>query len=222
MSTNVPNEQNAVATEADEVEATLEPATSDTAQSQAQGDDTQSGQSAQSKDARPDAPPPDYREIRILTLERALQDRETTLHSYIRAHKKAEAEFEAYKQRLERDRERELVASKAKFVERLLDVDDNLERTISAAKQGTGGVAALVSGLDMVHRQFVERLGELGLERVDPIGKPFDPTSMEALGMVAVNDPAKNDTVVVTLRTGYRLGDREIRPALVQVGRFYS
>jgi len=214
MSTHEPNEQNSgTNAAAEEVEATLEPTGAEAGE-----DSAQAGQ----KETRPEPPPPDYREIRIQTLERALADRETTLHSYIRAHKKAEQDFDAYKARLERDRERELVAAKAKFVERLLDVDDNLERTISAAKQGTGGLNALVTGLDMVHRQFVERLGELGLERVDPIGRPFDPNSMEALGVVAVNDPAKNDTVVLTMRTGYRLGEREIRPALVQVGRFYS
>lgn len=222
MSTHEPNEQNAGATEATEVEATLEPAETTEGAQATEGTQGQQADGAGEPKARPEGPPPDYREIRIQTLERALADRETTLHSYIRAHKKAEAEFDAYKLRLERDRERELVASKAKFVERLLDVDDNLERTISAAKAGKGGIEAMVTGIEMVHRQFVERLGELGLERVDPIGQPFDPSSMEALGMVAVNDPVKNDTVVVTLRTGYRLGDKEIRPALVQVGRFFS
>jgi molecular chaperone GrpE len=168
-------------------------------------------------------PPPDFRELRIQTLERALAEREATLHSYIRAHKKAEADFEAYKQRLERDRERELAAARAKLVERLLDVDDNLERTLAAARSGgAGAIEGLVKGVELIHRQFIERLTELGLERTDPTGKPFDPNSMEALGVVPVDDPAKNDTVVVTMRSGYRLGDREIRPALVQVGRFMS
>jgi molecular chaperone GrpE len=168
-------------------------------------------------------PPPDYRDLRIQTLERTLAEREATLHSYIRAHKKAEADFEAYRQRLERDRERELVASKAKFVEKLLDVDDNLERTVAAARQGgADAVSALIKGVEMVHKQFVERLSELGLERVTPTGSPFDPTSMEALGVVVVDDPAKHDTVVLTLRSGYRMGEREIRPALVQVGKFMN
>jgi molecular chaperone GrpE len=171
----------------------------------------------------PRAPPPDYRELRIQTLERTLAEREATLHSYIRAHKKAEADFEAFRQRLERDRDRELVASRAKLVERLLDVDDNLERTLDAAKRGgQDALAALVQGVEMVHRQFVERLTELGLERVTPTGKPFDPTSMEALGVVPVSDSSQHDTVVMTLRAGYRLGDREIRPALVQVGKCLS
>lgn len=214
MSTNEPNEPNADQAGVQPGEAHAELVT--------EGDKPEAQAAPETgADKKPEAPPPDYREIRIQTLERALAEREATLHSYIRAHKKAEADFEAYKQRLERDRERELVAEKAKFVERLLDVDDNLERTLSAAKKA-GGDPALLTGIEMVHRQFVERLTELGLERMDPTGQPFDPSSMEALGMVAVNDPAKNDTVVVTLRTGYRLGEREIRPALVQVGRFFS
>jgi len=168
-------------------------------------------------------PAPDLRDMRIQMLERALAERENTLHSYIRAHKKAEAEFEAFKQRLERDRDKELTLSRAKLVERLLDLDDNLERTIAAAKRGSvEALPALVQGVEMVHKLFLERLGELGLERVDPTGKAFDPTSMEALGVVPVDDRDKHDKVVATFRSGYRLGDQEIRPALVQVGRMMS
>ena len=211
MSNDEPTDPNAPAEPPAEVEGTLEPAP---LEPEAEANNERSG-------AKPEAPPPDYREIRIQTLERALADREATLHSYIRAHKKAEADFDAYKLRLERDRERELTAAKAKLVERLLEVADNLERTLVAAERGQGGGDGLVTGVAMAHRQFVERLTELGLERVDPTGKPFDPSSMEALGVVAVDDPAQNDRVALTMRVGYRLGDTELRPALVQVGRFF-
>jgi molecular chaperone GrpE len=170
-----------------------------------------------------DKAPPDLRDMRIQMLERALSERETTLHSYIRAHKKAEADFEAFKQRLERDRDKELNLARIKLVERLLDVDDNLERTADAARRGTAdSLPAIVKGVELVHKLFLERLIELGLERVDPIGKAFDPTSMEALGVVPVDDAARHDTVVATFRAGYRVGDQEIRPALVQVGRLLS
>ena len=171
----------------------------------------------------PRPPPPDLRDLRIQTLERALAEREATLHTYIRAHKKAESEFEAFRQRLERDRERELMAARAKLVERLLEVDDNLERTIAAAQQGGPNAAdALIQGAQLVHQLFVERLVELGLERHDPTGEPFDPTTMEAFGIVATSDPLKNDTVAMTFRVGYRMQDREIRPALVQVAKFMN
>ncbi len=163
----------------------------------------------------------DPRNARIELLERMLAEREATLQSYIRAHKKSEQDLEAFKGRLERDRERELMQAKAKIVEKLLDVEDNLERTIDAAARG-GTIEAFVEGARLVHRMFRERLGELGLERVDPAGQPFDPASMEALGMIPVQDADKDGTVVLTLRAGYRIGETEIRPALVQVGKFMS
>lgn len=163
----------------------------------------------------------DPRQARIDMLERMLAEREATLHTYIKAHKKAEADFEAFKTRLERDRDREVGAARAKLVVKLLDVEDNLERTLDAA-QRTGSIEGLIEGVRMVHRMFRDRLGELGLERVDPVGQIFDPTSMEALGMVPVPNAAQDNTVVLTMRAGYRVGDQEIRPALVQVGRFLS
>lgn len=181
---------------------------------------TQEAEGTQAEDGqKANPPPPDLRDLRIQTLERQLHERDATLHEYIRAHKKAQADMEAYRARLERDRERDLVAAKIKFVERLLDVHDNLERTVDAAKQ-SGESEAMVSGLEMVLNQFISRLEELGLTRHDPTGEAFDPTSMEAFGVSPVQDPAAHDTVVFTMRTGYRLGDREIRPALVHVGKY--
>lgn len=178
-------------------------------------------------------PPPqqsyvDPRELRIQMLERMLAERDATLHTYIRAHKKSEAEFEAFRQRLTRDKDKEVETAVGKLVEKLLDVDENLERTVVAAEAqrgapaSAGAVEGLVSGVRLVHRLFLERLGELGLVRVDPIGQAFDPTSMEALGIVPVDDPAKDGKVAVTMRAGFRLGARELRPALVQIGKVLS
>lgn len=166
----------------------------------------------------PPRPPPDPRELRIRFLEAQLAEKDQKLIEYIRAHKKAEQEFEAIRGRLQRDQEREVLAAKGKVVEKMLDVDENLERTIDATSRG-GSVESLLEGLRLVHRMFIERLTELGLERVDPTGQPFDPTTMQALGVVPVQDPALVDHVVMTMRAGFRLGDHEIRPALVQVGK---
>ncbi|PKN58855.1 MAG: nucleotide exchange factor GrpE [Deltaproteobacteria bacterium HGW-Deltaproteobacteria-14] len=166
----------------------------------------------------PHRPPPDPRELRIRFLEAQLAEKDQKLIEYIRAHKKAEQEFEAIRGRLQRDQDREILSAKGKVVEKMLDVDENLERTIEATSRG-GSVESLLEGLRLVHRMFVERLTELGLERVDPIGQPFDPSTMQALGVVPVRDPAQADHVVMTMRAGFRLGDHEIRPALVQVGK---
>ncbi|MFO0751155.1 MAG: nucleotide exchange factor GrpE [Myxococcota bacterium] len=164
----------------------------------------------------------DARELRIQMLERMLAEREATLHTYIRAHKKAEADFDAFRQRMNRDKEREVEAAMGKLVEKLLDVDENLERTVQAAQSGANAIEGVLSGVKLVHKMFLERLGELGLQRIDPIGKEFDPSSMEALGVVPVNEPAKDGKVAITLRAGFRFGSRELRPALVQIGKLMS
>ncbi len=166
----------------------------------------------------PPKPPPDPRGARIEALERMLAEREATLRSYIKAHKKAEGEFEAFKARTRRDLAKEIQAARGKVVERMLDVDENLERTVAAIAQG-GSVETLAAGVKLVHKMFLERMAELGLERIDPTGEEFDPTSMEALGIVPVADAAQDNKVITTLRAGFRMGDHEIRPALVQVGR---
>ncbi|MFT7582343.1 MAG: molecular chaperone GrpE [Myxococcota bacterium] len=195
------------------VDAELEPAETDGI---APDDDA----AAEPTQASP-PPPTDPRELRIRFLEAQLVEKETTLHAYIKAHKKAEAEFEAYKGRLERDQAKQLLAAKGKIVKRMLDVDENLERTLQAGGRG-GSVESLLEGVQLVHKMFLERLTDLGLERVDPTGQPFDPATMEALGMVPVSDARQDNHVVMTMRAGFRLGDHEIRPALVQVGRYMN
>ncbi|MCB9730419.1 MAG: nucleotide exchange factor GrpE [Deltaproteobacteria bacterium] len=163
-------------------------------------------------------PSTDARTLRIRLLERELAEREQTLHEYIRAHKKAQADLEAFRDRLKRDLDSEIEIGRARVVERLLDVHDNLARTVEAA-QGGGSLESLRSGVELVARQFLQRMEEMGLVRVDPTGETFDPNSMEALSVVPVGDPSQDGKVVATVRPGFRLGERELRPASVVVGR---
>jgi len=183
-----------------------------------EGQESASAEGESVEQTPPPKPPPDPRELRIRFLEGQLVEKEQTLHTYIKAHKKAEQEFEAFRNRLLRDQEREVLAAKGKVVEKMLDIDENLERTIDATARGAS-VESLLEGVKLIHRMFLERLTELGLERWDPTGEPFDPNTMQALGVVPVKDPAQADRVVMTLKAGFRLGDREVRPALVQVGK---
>lgn len=171
------------------------------------------------QDAPPPPPPYDAREERIKVLTRALESSEAQLHDYIKAHKKAKAEWEAYRLRLRRDQEAQVEAARGKVVERFLDVADNLERSLEAAGADTATLESLRDGMGLIHRQFTQALQGLGLARHDPTGEEFDPNSMEALGVVPVTDPSQDGKVVFCIKAGFRFGDRELRPALVQVGR---
>ena len=97
----------------------------------------------------------------------------------------------------------------------LLPVLDNLRRAIGHAAE-TGNEAVLVSGLELVVREFETALAKLGVEPIDAEGRPFDPALHEAIGGED-SDAVAVDTVVDEVQRGYRLHDKVIRPSLVRV-----
>ncbi len=192
--------------------------TSDTVNTETSDDEDSESATVEAEPVEePKVEAPDPRDLRIRLLEKQLAESETRLRDYIKAHKKAQAEFAGLRDRLRRDQEEQIDIAKGKVVERFLDVADNLDRSIQAARTG-GTLESLLSGVELVHRMFDQALQELGLEKHDPHGETFDPMSMEAHGMIPVTDPSLANKVMNTLRPGYRLKGRELRPALVQVG----
>jgi molecular chaperone GrpE len=166
----------------------------------------------------PQAPVDDFKDRRIKALEVIIEERDQTLRDYIAAHKSEKASMEAFKSRLKRDQEQEVKTAAAKKAETLVDVLDNLFLTAQACRDG-GDIEALISGVDMVAQQFLTTLESHGVRRIDPVGMPFDPNCMEAMSMIPVTDKAQDNVVLTTVRTGYSLDDRELRPAMVTVGR---
>ena len=172
-------------------------------------------------EAPPEAQEPpvdDFKDRRIKALEVIIEERDQTLRDYIAAHKSEKASMEAFKARLKRDQEQEVKTAAAKKAETLIDVLDNLFLTAQACREG-GDLEALVSGVDMVAQQFLTTLESHGVRRIDPVGLPFDPNCMEAMSMIPVTDKAQDNVVLTTVRTGYSLDERELRPAMVTVGR---
>lgn len=167
----------------------------------------------------PPKPPEDPRDRRIRELHQMVASKDELLRDYIKAHKQAQSEWESYKQRLARDREDELVTARGKVVERFLTVADNMERSIQASRV-SDSFENLQEGMELVYKGFSEALKDLGLRRFDPTGEAFDPNSMEALGVAPVSDPAQDNTVIQCMQAGFALGDKELRPALVQVGKY--
>ena len=144
---------------------------------------------------------------------------ETKLQEYIEAHKQFRAEQEQVRVRLNRDVDRKVTSRFASLVEDMLGSLDNLDLALQHV-QNTPGADALAEGVLLARNGFVQALTSHGIEPIDPLGAEFDPNEADALSMVAVNDPAKNNTVVQVLQPGYRLGETVIRPARVAVGRF--
>lgn len=129
----------------------------------------------------------------------------------------ATEELEAARARVERDRERALVETKAQVIDKMLPVLDNLDRSIEAATNSPD--TALREGIELVRAQFEDALTGMGLERIPSVGERFDPSVHEAIAMVEVDDPERDNVVVDEWRRGYRLGGRVVRSPQVRVAR---
>jgi len=126
--------------------------------------------------------------------------------------------LEATEARLERNARREADETRARLVQELLPVLDNLDRTIRAAQAGRGD-PAMLEGVRMVRQQLEGVLRGYGVERIEALGQRFDPAIHEAIGMVGVDDPQRHGAVVQQAEPGYRLAGRLLRPAKVSVGK---
>jgi len=152
-------------------------------------------------------------------LKHDLEEKDRQLREYIAAYKKEVGEgLEKTKQRLERDAAQRLEQLRGQLTLPLMEVLDVLERSLAAA-EASPDPAALRQGVKMVHLLMVQKLAELGLTRIPAVGARFDPTRHEAAAVAAVSDPAQDNVVLLELKPGFLLGERVIRPALVQVGK---
>jgi molecular chaperone GrpE len=97
----------------------------------------------------------------------------------------------------------------------LLEVIDNLDRALAAARAGKG--ADLAQGVELVRQQFLHKLAGYGISRVEPLGEPFDPQLHEAVTVVPVTDQYGEGIVAGVAAPGYRIGDDVLRPATVAV-----
>lgn len=119
--------------------------------------------------------------------------------------------------RLNRAADERARREKADFVEALLPVGDNLGRAIEAAEQG-GSLDALLDGVRGTLSNFESALAAVGVEPIKVVGAEFDPELHEAVDTIEV-EPEREGIVMAEYSRGYRMGERLLRPARVQVGR---
>ena len=125
------------------------------------------------------------------------------------------ADFENYQKRVQREVAQERKFAHYGLAHDLLPVLDNLDRATAAAKQA-GETGPLVQGVAMVQVQLLDLLKRHGINRIEALGKPFDPNLHQAvMQQKAAGQPP--NTVVQVLENGFTIHDRVLRPARVAV-----
>ncbi len=129
------------------------------------------------------------------------------------AHIRTLAEYDNYRKRSIREKEAAYGDSKADCIKELLGVLDNFERALGT---GETDIESYKKGVEMIYTSFCETLKKLGVESFGEAGENFDPNIHN--GVMHVDDESLGENVIAQVFSkGYRLGDRILRPAMVQV-----
>ncbi len=131
---------------------------------------------------------------------------------------RAKAEAENTRRRAARDVEAAHKFALERFAADLLPVVDSLERAVDAGAAEDANIGAIAEGVGLSLKLFLDTLAKSGIERIDPVGTPFDPQFHQAMSMVE-SDSAEPGSVLSVLQRGYTLHGRLVRPAMVIVAK---
>lgn len=193
-----PEEQlnDAVNPEADAVEATVENANDQAAESVEQAD------------------------VDVAALQAELEAAKAELAEVKDASLRVQAEMQNVRRRAEQDVEKAHKFGAEKMAKELLDVADNLDRALQAseADKELDTVKPLYEGVAMTRDGLTQMMAKFKIASVDPMGETFNPELHQAMPMIEQPDVAPN-TVIAVMQKGYTLSERLLRPAMVVVAK---
>ena len=149
-------------------------------------------------------------------LEEKLRAQAARIGELSRAYAALPEDNKAFRDRMERERDRMVEVERTRLVQVLLESADELELALAAVPDDG---STLRRGVKLVLAGLVRRIADLGAARLEVAGRPFDPAVAEAVDVVAVADASQDGLVVAEVRAGWRIGDRLLRPARVRVGK---
>lgn len=130
---------------------------------------------------------------------------------------RAQAEVENIRRRAAKDVDSARKFALERFAGDLLPALDGLEKSAESVASATD-VKAVAEGVALSLKLLLDTLQKNGVEQVDPLGEPFDPTHSEAMAMVE-NPDAEPNSVMEVMQKGYLLNGRVVRAAKVIVAK---
>jgi molecular chaperone GrpE len=125
------------------------------------------------------------------------------------------AEFENYKRRTENDQINLITFAAESFIQKLLPVIDDFERSLEHVDEAED-ISAIKQGLKLIYDKLMKVLDEQGVKKIEAVGNPFDVDYHEAL-MQRPDDTVEPHTVIDEIEKGYTYKDKVIRHAKVVV-----
>ena len=130
---------------------------------------------------------------------------------------RALAESENYRKRMAREILDTREQTRVKTIGEMVGIYDLLQMAVEHASKATD-VAALRQGLEMSFGEFKRILKGMGVEVLDAVGQPFDPSIHEAMSTLN-SDEVPDGVVLQQWKPGFKIGDKLLRPATVVVSK---
>ncbi len=129
------------------------------------------------------------------------------------AHIRTLAEYDNYRKRTAKEKEGIYTDAKADCIKSLLGVLDNFDRALGV---DNSDFDSYKKGVEMIYTNFCDILKTMGVEAFGEIGEEFDPKFHN--GVMHIEDESLGENVIAQVFSkGYKIGDRVLRPAMVQV-----
>ncbi len=125
-----------------------------------------------------------------------------------------QADFENYRKRIEKERFEDSRRATARVIEGLIPVIDGFEHALAAHREAE--YESYRKGFELIYKQLLDNLTKLGAERIDPVGKSFDPHLHQAMDRTETTEHA-DGTILQVFQPGYVFHGRVLRPAMVRV-----
>ena len=125
-----------------------------------------------------------------------------------------QADFENYKKRIEKERTEDSKRTTARLIEAIIPAIDGFEQALAAHREAE--YENYRRGFELIYKQLLENIAKLGVERVDPNGKLFDPHLHQAMDRTETTEH-EDGTVLQLFQPGYVFHGRVLRPAMVRV-----
>ncbi len=125
-----------------------------------------------------------------------------------------QADFVNYRKRVEKESAETTKRATGRVIETLIPIIDGFEQALAAHREAE--YENYRKGFELIHKQLLENLARLGVERLDPVGKQFDPHLHQAMDRAETTDH-EDGVILETFQPGYLFHGRVLRPALVRV-----
>ena len=149
-------------------------------------------------------------------LKRELAEQKQRNDELLTRLKYAQADLENLRKRMDRELKDAEESAARSLLTRLLVVQDELDLAAKHSEEGGHAGDSLKEGIAMVRRNLLTALEAVGLERIESVGKPFDPAVHEAVEKVQGGSQSK-DMVVEEVRPGFTFRGTLLRPSMVKV-----